>query len=70
MKSGMKWAGILILCCSGVMASGCSYVTAVPSVAGRAFLVRSGSDFWNCDATTGEPVCYQTKQVLQPKVTK
>jgi hypothetical protein len=22
----------------------------------------AGSSYWNCDATGGEPVCYQTKK--------
>jgi hypothetical protein len=26
----------------------------------------AGSDYWNCDATSGEPVCYQTQKVTLP----
>ncbi len=50
-------------------ASGCMYMVATPAVQGRAYVVRNAfttSDFWNCDATSGEPVCYQTNRVLQP----
>jgi hypothetical protein len=49
--------------------SGCMYTMATPAVQGRAYVVRAsmgGSDFWNCDATSGEPVCYQTNRVVQP----
>jgi hypothetical protein len=48
-------------------------MTATPSVQGRAYVVRTnvgGSDFWNCDATSGEPVCYQTKKKYQPPMAK
>jgi hypothetical protein len=47
--------------------TGCAYMTAVPSVQGRAYVAKmsiTGSTFWNCDATTGAPVCYQV--VKQP----
>jgi hypothetical protein len=50
-------------------ASGCLYTVATPAVQGRAYVVRSAlvsSDFWNCDATSGEPVCYQTQKVALP----
>jgi hypothetical protein len=45
--------------------SGCTYLSATPSVQGHAYLVRDewvASSFWNCDATGPEPVCYQTKK--------
>lgn len=51
---------------SGAMSSGCLYAVAAPTVKGRAFVIRNefvGSSFWNCDATNGAPVCYQTKKV-------
>ena len=50
-------------------ASGCMYMTATPAVQGRTYVVRAslgGSDYWNCDATSGEPVCYQTQKVTLP----
>ena len=49
--------------------SGCMYTVATPAVQGRAYVVRNAfvtSDFWNCDATSGEPVCYQTNRVVLP----
>jgi hypothetical protein len=49
--------------------SGCMYMVATPSVQGRAFVVRNAmvsSDFWNCDATAGDPVCYQTQKANLP----
>jgi hypothetical protein len=55
---------LTLLCALG--SSGCLYVTAAQSVKGRAWVVRSelvGSSFWNCDATNGDPVCYQTVKV-------
>jgi hypothetical protein len=51
------------------VASGCQYIAATPAVQGRAYVVRNAfvtSDFWNCDATSGEPVCYQTNRVVLP----
>jgi len=47
------------------VSGGCTYIAATPSVAGRGFVIRNeyvSSSFWNCDATGGEPVCYQTKK--------
>ncbi len=41
-------------------------MTAVPSVQGRAYVVRGGTEVWNCDATSGDPVCYQTKKKYAP----
>ena len=52
-----------------IAASGCSMMTATPAVQGRTFVVRGnmgGSDYWNCDATSGEPVCYQVQKVTLP----
>ncbi|MCS6911690.1 MAG: hypothetical protein RMK29_01910 [Myxococcales bacterium] len=46
--------------------SGCMYITAVRSVQGKAFVVKAspfGGSFWNCDATSGEPVCYRVTEV-------
>jgi hypothetical protein len=45
------------------------YTVAAPAVQGRAYVIRNefvGSDFWNCDATSGEPVCYQVNRVPLP----
>lgn len=56
----------------GVMllgSSGCVYITAVRSLQGKAFVAKAsplGGSFWNCDATSGEPVCYQVSEVNQP----
>ncbi len=47
--------------------TGCMYMTAVKSQQGKAFVVKAspfGGSFWNCDASSGEPVCY--KVVEQP----
>ncbi len=55
--------------CSG----GCTYLAATPSVQGRAFVIRNeyvSSSYWNCDATSGEPVCYQTRKHFQPPQAK
>jgi hypothetical protein len=59
----MRWllAATALLAVSG----GCTYIAATPSVQGRAYVIRNeyvSSSFWNCDATGGEPVCYQTKK--------
>ena len=54
---------------SVVATSGCMYSVATPAVQGRAYVVRNAfvtSDFWNCDATSGEPVCYQTQKANLP----
>jgi hypothetical protein len=45
------------------------YIAATPAVQGRTYVVRStlgGSDYWNCDATSGEPVCYQAQKLTLP----
>lgn len=47
--------------------SGCmTYYAAVKSHQGKAYLVHaklSGSTLWNCDATSGEPVCYRVTEI-------
>jgi hypothetical protein len=49
----------------GLTGAGCTYLAATPSVQGRAYVIRNeyvSSSYWNCDATSGEPTCYQTKK--------
>ncbi len=56
-----------------LLGGGCTYLTAAPSVQGRAFVIRNeyvSSSYWSCDATSGEPVCYQTRKQFQPPVAK
>ena len=51
-----------------LVSSGCTYLTAVRSVQGKAYVVKAspmGGSFWNCDSTSGEPVCYQVSEVNQ-----
>jgi hypothetical protein len=64
-----KLLGCLIIL--GAAGSGCTYISGAQSVQGRAYVVRNewvSSSYWNCDATSGEPVCYQThKQPLAKK---
>jgi|SRR5688572_25419494 hypothetical protein len=57
-------------------AFGCTYVAVTPSVNGRAFVVKKKgnfllgkSSFWNCDATSGTPTCYEVKNVDNGPVT-
>ncbi len=67
MKRGI---GLGVLARTAMAFGCCTYIAATPSVQGRAFVTRSkyvASDYWNCDATSGEPVCYQTKKQYQPK---
>lgn len=58
---------LVALALGASMASGCMYVTVTPSVNGRAFIAQKkmigGSSFWNCDATSGTPTCWQVKNV-------
>jgi hypothetical protein len=57
----LKWMLVGALASS----AGCTYIAATPSVQGKAYVVRNeyvSSSYWNCDATSGEPVCYQTKK--------
>ena len=69
-----KMLGFVALAATAITFGGCTYMATTPSVQGRAYVVRNAyvsSDFWNCDATSGEPVCYQTKKkYLAPKVGK
>ncbi len=61
MRTLLKATGLA----AALAASGCTYLTATPSVAGHAYVVRvamGASSFWNCDATSGEPTCYETKK--------
>jgi hypothetical protein len=56
---------IILLLGTLFAATGCTYLTASPSVQGHAFVIRNeyvSSSYWNCDATGGEPVCYQTRK--------
>ena len=56
-----------------ISSAGCTYLAATPSVQGRAYVVRNeyvSSSYWNCDATSGEPVCYQTRKKFQPPQAK
>ncbi len=65
--------GLGVLAATAIAYGGCTYTVVTPSVQGRAYVVRnamSSSDFWNCDATSGEPVCYQTKKKYLPPVAK
>lgn len=56
---------VLTMMLLGVLsASGCVYVTASPSVNGKAFVVQKKllqSSFWNCDATGDTPTCWEVK---------
>ena len=65
----LRW--MLAIGALAAVSGGCTYLTATQSVQGRAFVIRNeyvSSTFWNCDATGGEPVCYQTKKqfTVQP----
>ncbi len=47
-------------------ATGCLHITAVPSVQGKAFIVKAtpfGGSFWNCEAAGAEPTCYKVTEV-------
>ena len=64
-----SWIGLGVLAATAITFSGCTYTAITPSVQGKAYIVRNAmlsSDFWNCDATAGEPVCYQTKKKFLP----
>jgi hypothetical protein len=63
---------LVVLAAFGGLLPACTFLTAAPSVQGRAYVIRNEyiqTTFWNCDATSGEPVCYQTKKqfTAQPK---
>jgi hypothetical protein len=59
--------GLLLLTTLAMTASGCTtYSAAIKSHQGKAYLVKtqlSGSTLWNCDATSGEPVCYRVTEI-------
>jgi hypothetical protein len=58
------WLGLAV-----GLAPGCTYLSATPSVQGHAYVVRNeyiSSSYWNCDALSGEPICYQTKKQPLP----
>ena len=53
--------------------SGCTYLTAVRSVQGKAYVAKLtpfGGSFWNCDATSGEPTCYKVVEIPAAGSTK
>jgi hypothetical protein len=58
---------LMALALGASMSSGCIYVTVTPSVQGKAFIAQKkligGGSFWNCDATSGTPTCWQVKNV-------
>ncbi|MBL8635289.1 MAG: hypothetical protein JNM40_18835 [Myxococcales bacterium] len=57
---------VFLLLGFAMTAAGCIHVTAVPSVQGKAFVVKTtpfGGSFWNCDATSGEPSCYKVQEI-------
>ncbi len=61
---------LIAMVLGSLSASACTYVAVTPSVAGRAYIVKSkgnfllgSSSFWNCDATSGTPTCYEVKNV-------
>ncbi len=57
---------VFLLLAFAMTAAGCIHVTAVPSVQGKAFVVKTtpfGGSFWNCDATSGEPSCYKVQEI-------
>ena len=59
----IRW--MLALGALAAVSGGCTYLSATPSVQGKAYVIRNeyvSSSFWNCDATSGEPVCYQTRK--------
>jgi hypothetical protein len=46
-------------------ATGCIAVTATPAVHKKAYVVKGnmfGTSFWNCDASSGTPKCWQVKE--------
>ncbi len=45
--------------------NGCIGVTATPAVQGKAYVVKGsifGTTVYNCDATSGEPRCWEVKE--------
>lgn len=66
----MSWKIFLAGALLSVSSVGCGAVTAVRSVQGKAYVVRAsggGSAMWNCDASSGEPICYKVVETEQPK---
>jgi hypothetical protein len=66
----MSWKLFLVGALLSVSSAGCMSVTAVRSVQGKAYVVRAnggGSAMWNCDASSGEPICYKVVETEQPK---
>jgi hypothetical protein len=64
MRKFLMRVGALLL--MGALGSGCTYVTAVRSIQGKAFIIKrspTGDSFWNCDASTGEPICFRVVEV-------
>lgn len=56
---------LFLLAALSLGASGCLHVAAVPSVQGKSWFVKTtpfGGTFWNCDASGGEPTCYQVTE--------
>ncbi len=60
----MRSLFLLVAFC--LSATGCMHIAAVPSVQGKAFVIKSspfGGSFWNCDSTSGEPTCYKVQEI-------
>ena len=63
MKNIFKIALVLT---AGVLASNCTYRTAVQSTQGKAWITKMGmvnSAMYNCDAAGGQPTCYKVTEV-------
>lgn len=59
---------VAALCIFGLLLQSCSWVVATESVKGRAFVTKQvmyASTYWNCDATKGEPTCYEVNKLGQ-----
>lgn len=57
---------ILAVASTALLGSGCMYATSAHATKGRVFVVKQSflsSTFWNCDATKGDPTCYEVKQI-------
>jgi hypothetical protein len=57
---------MFLLAALALGANGCMYITAVPSVQGKAYVAKVtpfGGSMWNCDATAGDPTCYKVTEV-------
>jgi hypothetical protein len=58
MRYLLAFAAILAL----LISTGCTYMMAVPSTAGKAWAVKVtpfGGTYWNCEAAGGKPKCYK-----------